>query len=136
MLTKTFVVAHWGLTILLAPFTSQVLQDAFTPNAHQIVGLLEFYPITLACSIAFSLTTFLIYLTCFYFLSKKDTSPIIAKYLLIGISVAGVYVTMTIIKGSMSQDITIAYSLTALLVGLILKLKRKESGTDKEVFSA
>ena len=49
---------------------------------------------------------------------------------------AGVYVTMTIIKGSMSQDITIAYSLTALLVGLILKLKRKESGTDKEVFSA
>jgi|GEM_PF-678394 len=136
MLTKTFVVAHWGLTILLAPFTSQVLQYAFTPNAHQIVGLLEVYPITLAFSIAFSLPTFLIYLTCFYFLSKKDTSPIIAKYLLIGIAVAGVYVTMTIIKGSMSQDITIAYSLTALLVGLILKLKRKESGTDKEVFSA
>ena len=135
MLTKTFVVAHWGLTILLAPFTSQILQYAFTPNLHQIVGLLEVYPITLAFSVAFSLPTFLIYLTGFYVLSKKDINPKISKYVLIAIAVTGVYVTMTIIKGSMSQDITIAYSLTALIVGLILKLKRKEKATDKKLIA-
>ena len=135
MLTKTFVVAHWGLTILLAPFTSQVLQYAFTPNPHQIVGLLEVYPITLAFSIAFSFPTFLIYLTCFYFLSKKGISPSISKYILIALAVTGVYVTMTIIKGSMSQDITIAYSLTALIVGLIVKLKRKEKATKRELIT-
>ena len=133
MLTKTFVVAHWVLTILLAPFTSQLLQYAFIPNAHQIVGLLEVYPITLAFSIAFSLPTFLVYLTCFYFLSKRNVSPTISKYVLIGIAVTGVYVTMTIIKGSMSQDITIAYSLTTLIVGLFLKLKRKEKATEKKM---
>jgi len=135
MLSKIFVVAHWGLTILLGPFTSQALQYAFTPNPHQIVGLLEVYPISLAFSVAFSLPTFLVYLICFYFLSKKHSSPTLSKYILIAIAVTGVFVTMTIIKGSMSQDISLAYSLTALIVGLILKLKRKEKATNKQLIA-
>lgn len=120
---KIYVVEHWSLTLLLAPFTSQALQYAFLPNSHQIVGLLEVYPIALAFSIAFSLPTFLFYLTSFYFLSKNKINLTISKFILIAISVIGVYITMTIIKGSMSHDISIAYSLTTLIIGLILKLK-------------
>jgi hypothetical protein len=121
---RTYVVGHWALTLLLAPFTSQALQYIFLPNPHQIVGLLEVYPITLAFSVAFSLPTFLVYLTCFHFLSKHDVKWTISKLILILISVIGVYVTMIIIKGSMSQDIAIYYSLTAFIVGLLLKLKK------------
>lgn len=121
---RTYVVRHWALTLLLAPFTSQALQYIFLPNPHQIAGLLEVYPIALAFSIAFSLPTFLVYLTCFHFLSKHDIRTTISKLILIAISVIGVYITMAIIKGSMSQDIAIAYSLTAFTVGLILKLKK------------
>jgi hypothetical protein len=57
---KIYVVGHWRLTLLLAPFTPQALQYAFLPNSHQIVGLLEVYPIALAFNIAFSLPTFLV----------------------------------------------------------------------------
>src|SRR5437868_14713155 len=120
---RIYVFAHWALTLLLAPFTSQALQYFFLPNPHQIAGLLEVYPIALAFSITLYFPTFLVYLVCFYFLSKHNVNSIIAKFVLIAISVIGVYVTMAIMKGSMSQDIITAYSLTALIVGLLLKLK-------------
>lgn len=121
---RTYAVVHWALTLLLAPFTSQVLEYFFLPDPHQMVGLLEVYPITLAFSIAFSFPTFLVYLICFHFLSKHDVRWTISKLILIAISVIGVYITMTIINGIMSQDIVIAYSLTSLIVGLLVKLKK------------
>ena len=111
------------MTLLIAPFTSQAIDYIFGINPHQVVGLLEVYPITLLFSIAFSIPTFLIYLTCFYFLSKQDINFAISKFILITVSVLGILITQTIIKGSMSRDIIIAYSVTALIVGLVLRLK-------------
>ena len=121
---RTYVIGHWALTLLIAPFTSQAIQYIYGPNPHQIVGLLEVYPIALLFSIAFSLPTFLIYLTCFFFLLKQEVKWTISKLVLIMVSVIGIYITMTIIKGSMSQDITAAYSVTAFIVGLLLKIKK------------
>ena len=121
---RTYVIGHWALTLLIAPFTSQAIQYIYGPNPHQIVGLLEVYPIALLFSIAFSLPTFLIYLTCFFFLLKQEVKWTISKLVLIMVSVIGIYITMTIIKGSMSQDIIAAYSVTAFIVGLLLKIKK------------
>ena len=121
---RTYVIGHWALTLLIAPFTSQAIQYIYGPNPHQIVGLLEVYPIALLFSIAFSLPTFLIYLTCFFFLLKQEVKWTISKLVLITVSVIGIYITMTIIKGSMSQDIIAAYSVTAFIVGLLLKIKK------------
>ena len=106
---------------------SQAIDYFYGTNPHQVVGLLEVYPITLLFSIAFSLPTFLIYLTCFYFLSKQDINFIVAKLILIVISVLGIFITQTIIKGSMSNDIIIAYSVTSIIVGLVLKLKETKT---------
>ena len=50
---RTYIVGHWGLTLLLAPFTSQVLHYAFLPSPHQVAGLLEVYPITNAPAIMY-----------------------------------------------------------------------------------
>jgi hypothetical protein len=126
---RTYVIGHWVLTLLLAPFISQVIQYIWRTNPHQVVGLLEVYPITLIFSIAFSLPTFLIYLTCFYFLSRCDLNFAVSKLILIAVSVLGIFITQTIIKGSMSQDIIVAYSITAIIVGLILKLKNTKTKT-------
>jgi len=120
---RTYIIGHWSLTLLLAPLTSQVIQYIWGTNPHQIVALLEVYPITLLFSIVFSLPTFLIYLTCFYLLSKWDINIILSKLVLISISVLGIYITQTIIKGTMSQDIIVSYSVTAVVVGLILRLR-------------
>ena len=120
---RAYVIGHWVLTLLIAPFTSQAIQYIWGTNPHQVVGLLEVYPITLLFSIAFSIPTFLIYLTCFYFLSKQDINFAMSKSILITVSILGIFITQTIIKGSMSQDIIIAYSVTAFIVGLVLRLK-------------
>ena len=130
---SAYAIGHWVLTILFAPFTSQAIQYIWGTTPHQVVGLLEVYPITLFFSIAFSLPTFLLYLTCFYFFSKQNIHFAVSKTMLIAISVLGVYITQTIIKGSMSQDIIIAYSVTAIIVGLILKMRKSKVNTQNNV---
>ena len=61
---RTYVIGHLVLTLLVAPFTSQAIEFFFGTNPHQVVPLLEVYPITLPFSIAFSLyrTDYLIFL--------------------------------------------------------------------------
>ncbi len=131
---RTYAIGHWVLTLLIAPFTSQAIEYIYGTNPHQVVGLLEVYPITLLFSIAFSLPTFLIYLVCFYFLSKQDVNFAVSKFILIVISVLGIFITQTIIEGSMSRDIIIAYSVTAFIVGLTMKLKTaKIKAQDKPI---
>jgi hypothetical protein len=121
---QRFAIEHWTLTLLLAPFTSQAIGYFYGTDPHQVVGLLELYPITLIFSIAFSLPTLIVYLTCFYFLSKRDASFAVSKLILIAVSVLGIYTTQTIIKGSMSKDIIVAYSITSIIVGLILRIRK------------
>ena len=123
IIKKTYVIEHWVLTLVLAPFVSQAIEHIFGRYPDQVVDLLEVYPISVIFSAFFSLPTFLIYLTCFYFLSKHHVKWPISKPILIAIPIIGIYITQTIIKGSMSKDIIIAYSLTAFIVGLILRLK-------------
>jgi len=132
---KAYVIGHWGLTLLLAPLTSQAIQYILGTNPHQVVGLLEVYPITLLFSIAFSLPTFLVYLTCFYFLSRHDINFVLSKVILIVVSVLGIYITQTIIKGTMSQDIIIAYSVTAIIVGPILRIRKSKSDKQDNRFA-
>ena len=124
---RTYIIGHWALTLLIAPFTSQAIEYIYGTNPHQVVGLLEAYPITVLFSIAFSLPTFLIYLAFFYFLSKQDVNFAVSKFILIIISVLGIFITQTIIKGSMSRDIIIAYSVTSIIVGLVLRLKKAKT---------
>lgn len=131
---RRYVIGHWVLTLLIAPFTSQAIDYIYQTNPHQVVGLLEVYPITVLFSIAFSLPTFLIYLVCFYFLSKQNANSVVSKFILIAISVLGIFITQTLIKGSMSRDIIIAYSVTTIIAGLLLKLKECKTKTeDKRV---
>ena len=132
---KAYVIGHWGLTLLLAPLTSQAIHYIWGTNPHQVVGLLEVYPIILLFSIAFSLPTFLVYLTCFYFLSRQDINFVISKFILIVVSVLVIYITQTIIKGTMSQDIIIAYSVTAIIVGLILRIRKSKPDKQNNRFA-
>ncbi len=74
-------------------------------------------------SIAFSLPTFLIYILCFKFLDKNNIQTALAKAILIAVSALGIFITISIIEGSMSQDIAIAYLITTIIIGLLLKLR-------------
>jgi hypothetical protein len=134
-MNRAYLIGHWVLTLVIAPLTSQVIDYLYGTNPHQVVGLLEVYPITLLFSIVFSLPTFLIYLTCFYFLSKQKTNLRVSKFILIAVSVLGIYITQTIIKGTLSQDIIISYSVTTIIVGLILRLKKFETKAQDNIIT-
>jgi hypothetical protein len=120
---KIYLLEHWVLTLLLAPFTLMAIESVFGSNPNEVVGLLEIYPITLLFSIAFSLPTFLIYLTCFYFLSTYNVKWKIAKLVLITVPVVGIPITLTILGGSMTPEFIIPYCVTTIIVGLLLNLK-------------
>jgi len=124
---SAYVIRHWILTLLIAPFTSQAIDYFYGTNPHQVVGLLEVYPITLIFSIVFSLPTFAIYLACFHFLSKHPTNLTVSRIILIAVSVLGIFITQTIIEGVMSQEIIVSYSITAIVVGLVLRLKETKA---------
>lgn len=121
---RTYLLWHWFLTLIIAPFTSQLIEYIFGRDPHKVVGLLEVFPLVFLVSVLLSLPTFLIYCACFYFLSKGDVRPLKSKIILIAVSVAGICTTQSLIKGSMSQDIIIAYSVTAIIVGIVLRLKK------------
>jgi len=122
---RTYLIGHWALTLLIAPFVSQIIEYIFGENPHQVVGLLEAYPITLLFSTIFSSPTFLIYMVCFYFLAKQELHFAVAKFILITVAVLGIFITQTIIKGSMSKEIIITYSVTAIILGLLLNIRTK-----------
>lgn len=128
---KSYIFSHWIITLLVAPFISQALQYISGRNAHQVVGLLEVYPIPLMFSVVFSLPTFFVCLLCFYLLKKNNVDLGVSKIVLVAISVIGVNITISILKGSMSRDIAMAYSITAFVVGLLVRLKAENSYEQK-----
>ena len=102
---------------------SKAIDYIYGPNQNQVVGLLEVYPVTLLLSIVFSLPTFFVYLSCFYFLLERKANFWLSKFILIAISVLGIFITLR----KMDRDIIIAYSLTNIFVGLLLILGVQKS---------
>ena len=120
---KSFILLHWGLTILLAPFISQIIDYFIGNDPHQVAGLLKVYPITLLFSIIFSIPTFLIYYLIFLLLAKSRINLLLSKIILITFTVLGIYITQRLIDESMSKDIIVSYSISSIFVGLSLRLK-------------
>jgi glucan phosphoethanolaminetransferase (alkaline phosphatase superfamily) len=124
---RTFIVAHWSLTLPLAPFTLQAIDSLSGTNPNEMTTLLEVYPIVLLFSIPFSLPTLLVYLLCFYFLSKYDVKWKVAKLVLIVVSVIGITATFRLLDEGWMPYILIPYSVTTVVVGLIIRLKSSHS---------
>ena len=116
-----FFFKHCLSTLLLAPFISQLFFYLY-PNSHQIMGLLEVYPITLIVSLIFSSPTYIITALIFRIISKKEISILYAKGILILTSVLGIFVTMYIVIGNMWLDFAISYSTASLVTGILLRL--------------
>lgn len=121
-----FIIRHWGLTLLLAPLTSAAIHFFWGKDQDQVISLVTVYPITLLFSIIFSIPTLLVYLACFYLLTKQSIHFAISKAILIAVSIAGIYITQTAIAGTISYDIILAYGITSVIIGLLLKIKKPD----------
>lgn len=118
-----YAFGHWGLTLILSPFISYLIEHIWKNNLHQMVGLVEAYPLTFLLSIFFSFPTFIVYVICFYFLCKYNVKWMKAKAVLIIIAVLGVNITFSFLDWIIGPQLIVAYSLTTTIVGLLLNLK-------------
>lgn len=119
---RKFMILHWTLTLIFAPVFSQLISYLWGQNPHQVVALLEVYPISLLFSVVFSIPTLLVYLLANHYFTRLKTQWITTKVVLIAISIIGVAITMTLIGGSLSMEIAYAYAISALICGTILGL--------------
>lgn len=122
---KIYPIGHWLLTILFAPFVEEAVIYLFTPQPHMVAGLVEVYPITLLFSITFSMPALLLSWALFYSLTKINVGPKVAKSIMIGFSILCISITFAILK--MSWDIWVAYIITAVFAGMILRIQHHSS---------
>jgi hypothetical protein len=125
-MNRAYAIKHWGFTLLLAPFISQAIQYIWEISPDEVVGLLEIYPLTLLFSIIFSIPTFSFYLICLYLLSKHKINTGMSKLILITVTILGIFITQILIEGTMTKEIIIAYSVTAIITGLALRLNESK----------
>lgn len=116
---------HCISTLLLGPFMSH-LQLSLYPNQHQVIGIVEAYPVALFISLIFSTPTYIWYAFLYHILSKKDISILYAKGILISTSLIGIFITMYFVMGNMWLDFAISYSISSLITGIFLKLNFKK----------
>jgi hypothetical protein len=117
---------HWLSTLLLAPFIPTVISIFYKLEDGLVVDLIEVYPITFVFSLFFSLPTMGIYCATFYYLSRSNIKIILAKTILILISVLGITITQLLIKGSMSFTIIYSFSIATIICGLLWRLRTNE----------
>ena len=122
-MNSSFLFKHWGTTLLLGPLASQIINRLFVLNPHQVVGLFEFYPISLLFSLILSIPTYIFYGLVYYQLGLHQVKTRDSKLILITVSALGVVLTTVILSGSMSEDIALSYSVSTIIAGLSFKLK-------------
>lgn len=122
----TYLFKHCFFTLLLGPVISQIIMYINVLNPNKIVGLLEVYPITLIFSFVFSIPTYILYSILYHFLRHGNIHEKYVKIILIAFAVSGIFITTTIIKGSMMKDIAWSYSISSIISGAIFKLNFKE----------
>jgi hypothetical protein len=131
---RGYVIVHWGLTLLLAPVIFQAILIFLSESVHHVVSMQEVYLVELIVGFVCSIPTFIIYLFAFYYLFKYNIPSLIAKTILVAISVIGIFLTFYLLfHENMSSNIAFAYSFTSIVIGSLLKLNTNSSGTNKSV---
>ena len=80
------------------------------------------YDFMLVFSVLFSLPTLATYYIIFKAFERKKTNLVYAKLILIVWTIIGVTATIIFIGGSAAREIIIAYSASAIISGLLLRI--------------
>lgn len=80
------------------------------------------YFLTLGLSLIFSIPTFTLYFLSFMLLKKKRVHWLLAKCILISISIAGIILTASYLGLHKQLEIYVSYTVTAVITGLLLHI--------------
>jgi hypothetical protein len=125
MIDKAYILKHWTLTLVIAPFLPAIYEGLFLLERGW-AKTLELYPLFLIFSFVFSLPALLVYFLLFQVLAKENINPLTMKLVLIGFAVISIALTCWSIKGSMMPVLATSYSISVVFTGLICKLRTGE----------
>lgn len=115
---KLFMVFHWLGTQLLAPVLMIIIGGIFSTNI--VLDSIEFLVIALLFSSFLSMPTFLVYFLAYHYFAARNVQWTSIKWILIGITVAGAFITNFTISGTYMPIFAIYYGASAAVSGILV----------------
>ncbi|WP_291150483.1 hypothetical protein [Flavobacterium sp. UBA7680] len=115
----TFTGRHWTFTLLCGPFIFALI-NGFNTNwsPNNYLDFFQLYPFTIFIGLLFSLPTYSFYIVLFTFFKNKKIKTINEKAALIIIVIIGIFITTSLINGTVWLDLAISYSISSIITGL------------------
>lgn len=116
-----YLLSLWFLTLMLSPLMTEIYKH-FIQYESSIFSILELYPMTVVISAVYSIPT----LIASFLLIKLNTyfelSDLSLKLLILLVSLIGININLSLIGGSITPFLRVSYSLTLLILFLMLEL--------------
>jgi len=132
---RAYYINHWVLTLLIGPFILTFLDFLSAPIQDLTISLRDIYAVTLVLSALLSIPTLATSYFIFRILDKRQIKPAFAKFILILWAIIGLTTTMILIGGAATNEIIFSYSISIIVVGLLLKIKVSTRGNRHTVIS-
>jgi hypothetical protein len=130
---KYFLFKYWLITLLTAPLVFAITSYFLRKGSHWVLSDLELYPVLFFASLLFSVPTLFIVGFLVVVFKRLHFKSKWIKLTSIAVTLIGINTTLFLVEGSMSKALMIAYSFTALSIGVFL-IYRKKTELNKQSF--
>lgn len=122
----SYILKHWGCTLLLGTTILTLVSGFKFLSPAEISDSLTWFIVYLIASAIYSAPTLIIYVLVFFILIKRNIDSKCIKSILIVVTIAGITLTTSIIDSDMFENLTIYYSLSAVVTGILLKFRKPD----------
>jgi hypothetical protein len=119
-MNKLYPIKVWLATVLV---TAPLLMVGATLIGQ--FGGLDIIGLFIVLGLFFSLPTLLVAALSFWLLIRYSTSALLAKVCFMLITVAGIWITLGIISGSMSRMLSVIYTASIIISGFVFRVRTK-----------
>jgi len=122
----SYILKHWGSTLLLGTTVLMLVSGFGFSSLSEIRDSLTWFIVYLIASAIYSAPTLIVYVLVFFILFKRNIESKWIKSILISVTIAGITLTTSLIDSDMLENLTIYYSLSAVLTGILLKFRKPD----------
>lgn len=120
----SFSFKHWGGTLLLGTTILTLVSGFKFLSPSEIWSTLAWFIIYFIFSAIYSIPTLITYLLVAYLLIGRNIDSKWIKFVLISITVTGITLTTLLIDPDSLKNLTIYYSLSAVVIGIFLNFQK------------
>lgn len=130
MINRNYPYLNWILTIIIGPFLWIIYEILI--NEQNAGSMFEVIFALIGVGLIFSLPTLALNVLVFQILIKITSSIFLIKFILITIGVTGIIVTFKLVGGTLALNLTLSYSISLIITGLLIRLQNDQKLINKE----